>query len=142
MTTFAKAVEAADQILKGEAAPFTSRELEDAMMKYAEDQRRADETGAQAFVRLIDERNDAVEKLHAAAELRRVAEQHGHVLRKHEQRPQVVEMVDRASALVDRYVEINKRADESAEQAHARLARDDEQYGEFYEHLSACRRLL
>ncbi len=146
MTTerITKALDGAERILKGDAAPgMRSDELEAAMVDYAATQARGDESSAQAFARLSKAGDETIEKLWAATDVTRVSEQHSLVLQKRENRGLAVDLIKRAESLVDDFVRKNQLKDETFEAAHLRLGKNhDEMYTRLVEHYTECHRLL
>ena len=138
-----KALIGADLLLKGEQAPnLSSGDYEQAMLSYFESQQLGDESSAQAFSRLIDEGDDIVNKLWAATDVARIEAYHGSVIRKRAVRGQAVDLIKKAEDLVGDYASSNKRADETIEAAHARLAVGDDMYKRLYAHYAECQDLL
>lgn len=111
----------AELVLKGQPIPgVRSHDFEEALMKYADGQRRDGESGPAAFVRLLNERDDTVTKLSRALDALRVAES----LPNAEREAAKADLHATAGELMDDHVEKSRRDGESVEQATARLARD------------------
>lgn len=78
-----KAVTAASQLLKGAKPVVTLQEVEDAMIALGDMRKRAGESSAAAFARLVaDGDSDMVTLAKAAEQLRVAADTHGRTVRK------------------------------------------------------------
>lgn len=143
-----RALLAAAFILKSEDFAIPSDELETAMLALADSQRQQDESSAEAFARLAQDRDGDIAKLYCAMDLRRVAERHAQVLARRPASPTDAANVSKAArdyaaaeASLDDFVKQNTRPGESHAAATARLAREDSRFVDLYVALDQRRRL-
>jgi len=125
---FAKVYADAERVVtKGATPGFSRAEYQDAMMRLAHDVARGTESVAVAFSKLMDEQDSRLELLFAAAERADVK-----IAIEKRQAPSN-ETREKALNLLNESARIYKRADETQEQAMARLLNEDPAFQAAYE---------
>ena len=121
----------AQNVLKG-AEPFYKRkDYEDAALDIAKTEAREGEDRATAFARLLDEKDERVERLFKAAETSDYFE--STKKRRQVRKADRMDKREKALNLLNESARIYKRADETQEQAMARLLTEDPAFQAAYE---------
>lgn len=131
-----RAVTAASRILKGDTKPtVTLREVEDAMIALGTARKRAGESPAAAFSRLVaDGDSDMITLAKAAERLRIAADTKAPTLKK-----QVRQLHAEAAERLDTYVGLAKHDDEDVSATYARLAKERcPTFLKLWQHLRDC----